>query len=96
MTTTIRAQVTSKGITVHAEYSGGPYVELSYGYAGAPASHPLEVINVYDYATGTIDPRTATRKGVREIVAEWLADTTDPEQGGDPDALARYMANAAW
>lgn len=93
---------------IRAEYSGGPYVELSFdlnavhrqGYS-APWPTPIEVINVRNYAVnagqpGAYDERVDQPRGIKAILEEWVKDVTDPDQGGDPDAIKRYYENARY
>lgn len=74
------------GRIISAEWNGRTYVDLFFcGY-----SAPVEVINVYDYATGTIDPRVYTPAGLRSIVREWATDTADEW----PGYYDTYVANS--
>lgn len=70
---------------IKAEWPGGAYVDLSFG-----GYSPSEVINVYDYATGTYDKRVHSPAGLRAIVREWI-NTQDEEW---PEWYAGYVDNA--
>lgn len=85
--------VAHKGYRVRASYTVGPYIELSFAREYGAFHQAIEVINVYDYAKGEVDPRVATVEGVSEIVEEWVKMATDPEDG-DPDAFRRYYENS--
>ncbi len=73
-----------KGREVGATWQGGAYVDLWFW-----GTEPTEVINVYDYATGTVDDRARSPKGLREIVRDW-AKSQDEEW---PDWHAEYVRN---
>lgn len=80
-----KVSITSKGRDVRAEWPGGAYVNLYFGGHSVPS----EVINVYDHATGDVDPRVHTVVGLREIVREWIADN-DVDW---PEWYDGYLAN---
>lgn len=72
---------------IEAMWNGGAYVELGFG--GYPA---VEVINVYDYATGTYDARVYTAEGLRYIVREWARQT----QAEWPGYYESYVENSRY
>jgi hypothetical protein len=91
-------KVTHRGRVVSAAYSGGPYVELTFGSEGY---HPTEVINVWNYETDQADPpldRWDTMGGVvasaavRQVVLDWIAEN-DREW---PEWYEGYLENARY
>lgn len=76
---------TFRGRIVTADWPGGAYVDLGFG--GFP---PSEVINVYDYATGTYDKRVHTPAGLRAIVREWI----NAQNEEWPEWYEGYVTNA--
>ncbi len=73
------------GRIIQGEWRGGAYVDLSFG----GHTVPVEVINVYDYASGTIDGRAHAPEGLRQIIREWATATAEEW----PDYYAGYLAN---
>ena len=58
--------------TIYGTYSGGPYIELSFGQA----ARPVEVINVFDYEKS--EPKIEnTASAVKEAIEEWLSYQDD-------------------
>lgn len=74
------------GRVISGEWNGGAYIDLFVG----GYTVPVEVINVYDYATGTVDPRVHTPRGLKAILREW-ATSNAAEWPGYYDA---YLSNA--
>lgn len=66
---------TFSGRIVSGEWNGGAYVDLFFGGQSAPT----EVINVYDYASGTYDQRVKTPKGLRSVIREWVTDQNESD-----------------
>ena len=67
----VHVLVRSKGRLIRADYEpGGSMIDLSFGTEGY---RPIEVINVYNYATGQAEVKL-DRDTVREQVREWIAD----------------------
>ena len=83
----MRAQLTDKrtGITIHAEWEGGPYIDL-----GTRPGRAAEVINVWDYETDTARV-PYTRQGLRAALHEWLDDYR-AEDGPGEDSFAHDVA----
>jgi len=80
---------------VKAEYQGGPYISLTFGYLPTPT----EVINVWDYATDAPeDPdlrsqdRQIRRVAVRKQVFSWI-ETQDEEW---PEWYDGYLENGGY
>ncbi|GIG22460.1 hypothetical protein Cch01nite_31840 [Cellulomonas chitinilytica] len=74
---------------VHATYTGGPYVDLSFGRPG----RAVEVVNVWDYAAGrALIPPTSSpaerRRLVAAVVRTWAQDIRDDW----PDFYDTYAA----
>lgn len=76
---------TFSGRIVSGEWNGGAYVDLSFGGHTAP----VEVINVYNSHTRTIDPRVMSPAGLRTVIREWIAETEKEW----PEWYAGYLAN---
>lgn len=77
--------IRERGHLVRADYSGGPYIDLTFG---SDQYDPSEVINVWDYEKGgpTI---LATETGVALEVNDWMR--TQAEEW--PEWYEGYMAN---
>ncbi len=75
-----------KGRMIRGDYSGGAYIDLTFG---STAYAPIEVINVYDYAKGeTTIP--CTNRGVRRAIEDWIEEQ-DAEW---PEWYKCYLENA--
>lgn len=65
------------GRIISGEWNGGAYVDLFFGGYSAPT----EVINAYDYVTGTYDQRVHTPGGLKALICEWAASNADEWPG---------------
>lgn len=65
-------------------WEGGPYIDVIY------KGQAFEVINVWDYATGT-PAIPVTRHGFVGAVKQWLSETWAQERMSYEENMLRYM-----
>lgn len=89
--------VTINGKRIRADYSGGAYIDLTFGSEGY---RPTEVINVYDHAKGEPEPpfnrwetmeNLEAKGAIRDAVKEWAKSN---EEDGWDSWYEDYLANA--
>jgi hypothetical protein len=81
----LRAEPTPRRIS--ATWSGGCYVDLTFG----PATLPSEVINLSDEDQVLV--ATLGVAGLSQVLSHWVEDADSPEAGW-PDWYETYLANA--
>ena len=94
----LKSRLTHKNRTFHARWEGGAYVDIRFhGF-----TQPTEVINVYDYETGTIEI-PFTQPELRKLLKRWVLEqdreaedwARDNDQPID-DWYASYVENARY
>lgn len=88
--------VTVDGKKIRADYQGGPYIDLTFGSEGYK---PTEVINVWNYESGSAEPpfgrwdemgNLEAKGAIRDAVKNWVREIESGWEGW----YEGYLANA--